>query len=100
MGEASWVLGIRAGALQLGAISVAPAELVGALGEEKGVGRGFKVPNVASLQGRGGVALNGFLVSLRGPVCRGRGLFCLEDQRKLQRSQSGGVTCEDRLSGP
>lgn len=38
MGEASWVLGIRAGALQLGAISVAPAELVGALGEEKGVG--------------------------------------------------------------
>lgn len=38
MGEASWVLGIRAGALQLGAISVAPAELVGAPrgGERRG----------------------------------------------------------------
>lgn len=74
MGEASWVLGIRAGALQLGLISVAPAELVGALGEEKGVGRGFKVPNVASLQGRGGVALNGFLVSLRRPCLQREGL--------------------------
>lgn len=39
--EGSWVLEIRAGTSQMGTSSVAQAELVGALGEEKGVGRGI-----------------------------------------------------------
>ena len=38
----------------MGTISVAGAGLVGAFGEEKGTGRGFRVPKVVSLQKRRG----------------------------------------------
>lgn len=91
--KASRVLGIRPGASEMGTVSVAGAGLVGALGEEKGMGRGFRMPNMVSLQvGRGEFALNGFVMSLGPHLKREQLAFCLEDWRELWSGPRWGVT--------
>lgn len=77
----------------MGTSSVAGAGLVGALGEEKGTGRGFRVPNVVSLQvGRGEFGLDGFVISLGPHLKREELAFCLEDYREPWKCPKWGVT--------
>lgn len=90
--KASRVLGIGPGASEMGTISVAGAGLVGALGE-KGMGRGFRMPNVVSLQvGRGEFALNGFVMSLGPHLKREQLAFCLQVWREPWSGLRWGVT--------
>lgn len=65
----------------MGTVSIAGPGLVGALGEEKGMGRGFQDAKYGFPAGGGGeFVLNGFVMSL-GPHLEEQLAFCLEDWR-------------------